>query len=83
MMEFLSEYGMFLHKPRPCGSNAGRDRRHELARRGDHGDSRGRLDIRHLNEDYGRDGTALQATLSEKALKATQKERQGTGEATK
>ena len=76
-MEFLSEYGMFLAKTATLvvamlvvigGIVA-------LARRGDHGDSRGRLDIRHLNEDYDRMAMALKAaTLSKKALKATQKE---------
>ncbi|MBK8536780.1 MAG: protease SohB [Candidatus Competibacteraceae bacterium] len=76
-MEFLSEYGMFLAKTATLvvamlvvigGIVA-------LARRGDHGDSRGRLDIRHLNEDYDGMAMALKAaTLSKKALKATQKE---------
>ena len=76
-MEFLSEYGMFLAKAVTLavavlvvvgGIVA-------LVRRGDHGDSRGRLDIRHLNEDY--DGMALalkSATLPKKALKQAQKE---------
>lgn len=77
-MEFLSEYGMFLAKAATLvvavlvvvgGIVA-------LARRGEgQPESRGRLDIRHLNEDY--DGMALAlkaATLPKKALKQARKE---------
>jgi serine protease SohB len=77
-MEFLSEYGMFLAKAATLvvavlvvvgGIVA-------LARRGEgQPESRGRLDIRHLNEDY--DGMALAlkaAILPKKALKQARKE---------
>ena len=77
-MGFLSEYGMFLAKAATLvvavlvvvgGIVA-------LARRGEgQPESRGRLDIRHLNEDY--DGMALAlkaATLPKKALKQARKE---------
>jgi len=77
-MEFLNEYGMFLAKAATLvvavlfvvgGIVA-------LARRGDQGDSRGRLDIRYLNEDYDGMAMALQAaTLPKKALKQAQKDR--------
>lgn len=75
-MEFLSEYGMFLAKTATLvvamlvvvgGIVA-------LARRGD-GDSRGRLDIRHLNRDYDDMAMALKsAALPKKAFKQAQKE---------
>ncbi|MDS4028932.1 MAG: protease SohB [Candidatus Contendobacter sp.] len=77
-MEFLSEYGMFLAKTATLvaavlvivgGVVA-------LATRGGgESDQRGRLDIRHLNQDY--DGMALAlkaATLPKKALKQARKE---------
>lgn len=77
-MEFLSEYGMFLAKAATIvvavlivvgGVVA-------LVRRGEERpESRGRLDIRHLNEDY--DGMALAlkaATLPKKAFKQARKE---------
>ncbi|MDG4596717.1 MAG: protease SohB [Candidatus Contendobacter sp.] len=77
-MEFLNEYGMFLAKTATLvaavlvmvgGIVA-------LATRGGgESDQRGRLDIRHLNQDY--DGMALAlkaATLPKKALKQARKE---------
>ena len=77
-MEFLSEYGMFLAKAATVvaavlvmvGSVAAL-----MARGGGQPESRGRLDIRHLNADY--DGMALTlkaATLPKKAFKQFQKE---------
>jgi serine protease SohB len=77
-MEFLSEYGMFLAKAATLvvallvvvgGVVA-------LARRGEgQPESRGRLDIRHLNEDYDSMALALKAaTLSKKAFKQARKE---------
>lgn len=77
-MEFLSEYGMFLARLRPlwwrCWSwwAASWCWRRAAARESA---QRGRLDIRHLNEDY--DGMALAlkaATLPKKALKQARKE---------
>ncbi|KAB2924695.1 MAG: protease SohB [Candidatus Contendobacter sp.] len=77
MMEFFSEYGMFLAKAATIvvallvvvgGVVA-------LTRRSGELDHRGRLDIRHLNDDY--DGMALAlkaATLPKKALKQARKE---------
>ena len=77
-MEFLSEYGMFLAKTATIvaallmmvgGIVA------LAARGGGESDHRGRLDIRHLNQDY--DGMALAlkaATLPKKALKQARKE---------
>ena len=77
-MEFLSEYGMFLAKAATIvaallvvvgGIVA------LAARGGAESGQRGRLDIRHLNEDY--DGMALAlkaATLPKKALKQARKE---------
>ena len=78
MMEFLSEYGMFLAKAATVvaavlvmvGGVAAL-----MARGGGQPESRGRLDIRHLNADY--DGMALTlkaATLPKKAFKQFQKE---------
>ena len=76
-MEFLSEYGMFLAKAATIvvallvivgGVVA-------LTRRSGEPDHRGRLDIRHLNDDY--DGMALAlkgATLPKKAFKQARKE---------
>lgn len=76
-MEFFSEYGMFLAKAATIvvallvvvgGVVA-------LTRRSGELDHRGRLDIRHLNDDY--DGMALAlkaATLPKKALKQARKE---------
>lgn len=78
-MEFLSEYGMFLAKAATLvvavlvlvGGIAAL-----LRRGGDHLDSRGRLDVRHLNEDYDSVTEALKAAiLSKKAFKQFQKER--------
>jgi serine protease SohB len=78
-MEFLSEYGMFLAKAATLaiavlvivgGIVA-------LAARSGDGqpDSRGRLDIRHLNDDYDTMAVALKsATLTKKAFKQAQKE---------
>ncbi|MFO1371156.1 MAG: protease SohB [Candidatus Competibacteraceae bacterium] len=77
-MEFLSEYGMFLAKAATIviavlvavgGSVA-------LALRGSHQpEGRGRLDIRHLNDDYDHMAFALKAaTLPKKAFKQAQKE---------
>lgn len=78
-MEFFSEYGMFLAKAATLviavlvvvgGIVA-------LAARSGGGqpDSRGRLDIRHLNDDYDDMAMVLKsATLSKKALKQAQKE---------
>ena len=78
-MEFLSEYGIFLAKAVTLvvavlvvvGGIAA------LLRRGsDPLDGRGRLDIRHLNEDYDGVTEALKAAiLSKKAFKQFQKER--------
>ncbi|MDG4551037.1 MAG: protease SohB [Candidatus Contendobacter sp.] len=77
-MEFLSEYGMFLAKTATIvvavlvmvGGIV-----MLAARGGGEPDHRGRLDIRHLNQDY--DGMALAlkaATLPKKALKQARKE---------
>lgn len=78
-MEFLSEYGIFLAKAVTLvvavlvvvGGIAAL-----LRRGGDQLDSRGRLDVRHLNEDYDSVTEALKAAiLSKKAFKQFQKER--------
>ena len=76
-MEFLSEYGMFLAKAATLvvaalvivgGLVA-------LTRRGGESDHRGRLDIRHLNDDYESMALALKAaTLPKKAFKQARKE---------
>ena len=76
-MEFLSEYGMFLAKAATIvvallvmvgGVVA-------LTRRSGEPDHRGRLDIRHLNEDYDSMALALKAaTLPKKAFKQARKE---------
>ena len=77
-MEFMNEYGMFLAKAATfvaailvvAGGLVAM-----IGRGGEEGGSRGRLDIRHLNEDY-RQITAMikEATLSKKALKRFNKE---------
>ena len=78
MVEFLSEYGMFLAKAATivaavlviAGGIVAL-----AARGGEAAESRGKLDIRHLNDDY--DGMALAlkaATLPKKALKQARKE---------
>ena len=78
MVEFLSEYGMFLAKAATivaavlviAGGIVAL-----AARGGEAAESRGKLDIRHLNDDY--DGMALAlkaATLPKKALKQAHKE---------
>ena len=78
MMEFLNEYGMFLAKAATLvaavlvvvGGVAAL-----LGRGGSELESRGRLDIRSLNEDYDQMAVALKAaTLSKKAFKQFQKE---------
>jgi serine protease SohB len=77
-MEFLSEYGMFLAKAATLvvavlalvgGIVA------LVARGSGESESRGRLDIRHLNDDYDHMALALKsAILPKKALKQFQKE---------
>lgn len=77
-MEFLSEYGMFLAKAVTIvvavlvmvgGIVA------LVTRGGQRADSRGRLDIRHLNEDYDSMALALKSVvLSKKQFKKAQKE---------
>lgn len=77
-MEFLSEYGMFLAKAVTIvvavlvmvgGIVA------LVTRGGQRTDSRGRLDIRHLNEDYDSMALALKSVvLSKKQFKKAQKE---------
>lgn len=78
MMEFLNEYGMFLAKAATLvaavlvvvGGIAAL-----LGRGGGEPESRGRLDIRSLNEDYEQMAVTLKAaTLSKKAFKQFQKE---------
>lgn len=78
MMEFLNEYGMFLAKAATLvaavlvvvGGVAAL-----LGRGGSELESRGRLDIRSLNEDYDQMAVALKAaTLPKKAFKQFQKE---------
>ncbi|QQS55901.1 MAG: protease SohB [Candidatus Competibacteraceae bacterium] len=78
-MEFLNEYGMFLAKAVTIvaamlvvvgGIVA------LVARGGQRGESHGRLDIRHLNENYDSMALALKsAILSKKQFKQAQKER--------
>lgn len=78
-MEFLTEYGMFLAKAATLvvaalaligGIVA------LVARGGSHLEAQGRLDIRHLNENYDSMALALKsAVLSKKAFKQFQKER--------
>ena len=78
-MEFLNEYGMFLAKAATIvvallvvvgGIVA------LVARGSQQGESRGRLDIRHLNENYDSMALALKsATLSKKQFKQARKER--------
>jgi len=78
VMAFLSEYGLFLAKTATLVAAvlAAVGGVVMLARRGEgHSESRGRLDIRHLNDSYERMAFALKsATLSKKALKHYRKE---------
>ena len=77
-MEFLSEYGMFLAKAATIvaglllmvGGIAAL-----VTRGGGEPESRGRLDIRHLNDDYDSMALAIKAaTLPKKAFKQARKE---------
>jgi serine protease SohB len=77
MMEFLNEYGLFLAKVATLvvavlallgGIVA-------LTRHGERPESRGRLDVRHLNHDYENMALTLKAaTLPKKAFKQARKE---------
>ncbi len=76
-MEFLSEYGMFLAKAATlvAAALALMGGIVALARHGERPESRGRLDIRHLNHDYENMALTLKAaTLPKKAFKQARKE---------
>lgn len=76
-MEFLSEYGMFLAKAATLvvAALALMGGIVALARHGERPESRGRLDVRHLNHDYENVALTLKAaTLPKKTFKQARKE---------
>ncbi len=76
-MEFLSEYGMFLAKAATLvvAALALLGGIVALTRHGERPESRGRLDVRHLNHDYENMAMTLKAaTLPKKAFKQARKE---------
>lgn len=76
-MEFLSEYGMFLAKAATLvvAALALLGGIVALTRHGERPESRGRLDVRHLNHDYENMALTLKAaTLPKKAFKQARKE---------
>jgi serine protease SohB len=77
MMEFLNEYGLFLAKVATLvvAALALLGGIVVLTRHGERPESRGRLDVRHLNHDYENMALTLKAaTLPKKAFKQARKE---------